>query len=223
MISEPKNNVKRPARLADDVYDAIYWRLMLLEIPPEGRIPVDALARDLGVSQTPIREALSRLEMQKLVVKTHLIGYHAAPQMDRKQCEDLYAIRLLLEPFCARHAASAMDAEAIRSLDALNIAMRQLETGRQRSDYGKFAQLDAEFHDRIAVHGGNNLVKDTLRGLHAHVHLFRLFYHARATSEANKEHDAIVKAIGNRDPLGAEHAMAEHISRSRDRFMAFYG
>ncbi len=54
----------RPSSVVDGVYDSIYHRLMSLEIAPGSRIPIDVFARDLGVSQTPIREALSRLERE---------------------------------------------------------------------------------------------------------------------------------------------------------------
>ncbi len=79
----------RPSSVVDGVYDNIYHRLMSLEIAPGARIPIDVLAREIGVSQTPIREALSRLEREGLVRKEHLVGYSAAPQWTRKQFEDL--------------------------------------------------------------------------------------------------------------------------------------
>src|SRR5690554_6530308 len=64
----------RPHSVVDGVYDIIYERLMSLAIAPGARIPIDVLARDLDVSQTPVREALSRLEREGLVNKAHLIG-----------------------------------------------------------------------------------------------------------------------------------------------------
>ena len=104
----------RPVSVSNDVYDAIYEHLMSLEIAPGARIPIDILARDLSVSQTPVREALSRLEREGLVGKLHLVGYSAAPQLTRKQFDDLYEFRLLLEPEGARHAAPQHDAGGAR-------------------------------------------------------------------------------------------------------------
>ena len=60
--------VKRPARLGDEVYNAIYAQLLSHKIAPGSRISIDNLVREMGVSQTPIREALSRLVAQGLVV-----------------------------------------------------------------------------------------------------------------------------------------------------------
>jgi len=67
--------IQRHKGLADDVYGAIFNKLMSLEIAPGARITVDGLVRELEVSHTPIREALGRLEGEGLVVKTHLVGY----------------------------------------------------------------------------------------------------------------------------------------------------
>ena len=80
----------RPRALVSDVYNAILDRITGLEIEPGARITVDTLARELGVSQTPVREALSRLEAEGLVLKTHLIGHRALPQLTRAQVEQLF-------------------------------------------------------------------------------------------------------------------------------------
>ncbi|WP_434730433.1 GntR family transcriptional regulator [Rhizobium binae] len=214
--------LRRPTRLGDEVYGAIYSQLMSLKIPPGGRIAVDNLVRELGVSQTPIREALSRLEAQGLVVKTHLIGYSAAPQMDLSGLEQLYDLRMLVEPFAAAQAAKLMSDEAITSLEAIDSDMRQIRNEDARSAYSRFAQNDGAFHDAIALGSGNGLIHEALARLHTHVHLFRLYFHTRATSDANKEHARILAAIKDRNSKGAESAMRDHIERSRKRFMKFF-
>ena len=215
--------LRRPTRLGDEVYNAIYASLMSLKIPPGGRISVDSLVRELGVSQTPIREALSRLEAQGLVVKTHLVGYSAASQMDQDRLEQLYELRLLLEPFAAGRAAINMTDQAIASLEAIDMSMRSIENPNSRLAYGAFAQRDSDFHDLIAINSGNELVQATLAHLHTHVHLFRLFFHSRATAEANDEHARIIQAIKSRKSTEAEAAMREHVERSRKRFMSVFG
>src|SRR3546814_21154396 len=79
--------------------------LMTVKIAPGERIPSDTVARPLGISQTPIREALSQLEAEKLVYKTTNVGYRASPQMPPKKEHDLYTLRLLIEPSAAARAA----------------------------------------------------------------------------------------------------------------------
>lgn len=210
--------LKRPVRLGDEVYDALYNQLMSLRIPPGGRVSVDNLVRTLGVSQTPIREALSRLEAQGLVVKTHLVGYRAADQMNRARLEQLYELRLLLEPFAARRVAELHDKNVIEELKSLDLQMRNVRASDQRTAYGEFATRDAAFHNFIAKSCGNELVYESLLRLHVHVHLFRLFFHSRATSEANSEHAELIESINEGNGPRAENAMRLHIEKSRQRF-----
>nr|WP_236899907.1 GntR family transcriptional regulator [Devosia sp. SL43] len=195
---------------------------MSLEIAPGAKISVDAMARQLGVSQTPIREALARLESEGLVNKTHLIGYSAAPQLSAKQFAELYELRLQLEPFAARKCAEAISDDVVSQLEALCAEMEALAQSEGLESYAQFAQLDMAFHDQIAVSAGNELVVEALSRLHTHVHLFRLLFHTRVTRSAIDEHAKVVAAIKARDPAAAEAAMREHIERSRDRFKAKY-
>ncbi|MGV8853090.1 MAG: GntR family transcriptional regulator [Devosia sp.] len=212
--------LRRPARLGDEVYSAIFGRIMSLEIAPGTRISVDAVARHLGVSQTPIREALTRLEAEGLVIKTHLVGYSAAPQLSPAQLAELYELRLLLEPFAARKCATAMSQSGIEHLAGLCVEMEELAQSEGLNAYAQFAQIDMAFHDQIAASAGNGLVVEALARLHTHVHLFRLVFNARATDTAVAEHAAILEAIRARDPDIAEAAMRSHIEQSRTRFGA---
>ncbi|HEV8391983.1 MAG TPA: GntR family transcriptional regulator [Dongiaceae bacterium] len=214
--------IQRHKGLADDVYGAIFNKLMSLEIAPGARITVDSLVRELEVSHTPIREALGRLEGEGLVVKTHLVGYSAAPQIRRRRFDELYELRLLLEPPAARRAAQRISEERMRKLRETAERMRKLAGRRERLSYSGFARFDADFHDQIMEISGNELIRDTLAHLHTHFHIFRLMFHARVTEEALAEHEALLAALSSGDELGAEQAMHEHIERSRQRLlMAF--
>lgn len=210
--------LRRPTGLGNEVYEALYAQLMSLKIPPGGRLSVDSLVRSLGVSQTPIREALSRLEAQGLVVKTHLVGYRAAEQLDRDRLNQLYELRLLLEPFAAGRLALRRDAQIVAELKALDADMQSEDKAQSRAAYGEFAKRDAAFHNFIARNCGNALVHDSLQRLHTHVHLFRLYFHARATTDANQEHKDLIDAIENGDAEKAEAAMRQHILCSKSRF-----
>ncbi|AOB31740.1 GntR family transcriptional regulator [Bordetella sp. H567] len=213
----------RPSSVVDGVYDSVYHKLMSLEIPPGARIPIDVLARELGVSQTPVREALSRLEREGLVRKEHLIGYSAAPQWTRKQFEDLYAFRLLLEPEAARLAALHMTPESLQVLENSAADMGNGEPPIDRNTrYSRFARTDANFHDEIMKIAGNEVIRTTLFNLHVHLHIFRLMFHSRVTQEALQEHENLLAAFRAHDPDAAYAAMYEHIQRSRDRLLSAF-
>ena len=212
--------IQRPISLANEVYETIISQLMALKIAPGARITVDNLSRELGVSQTPIREALGRLEGEGLVHKTHLIGFSAAPQISARQFADLYEMRLLLEPNATRQAVSRLTDETLAGLiEAAGVMGRRAKSGDERARYSQFARQDAVFHDLIVQTAGNELIRDTLAHQHVHFHIFRLMFHARVTEEALDEHEAILAAFGSADPDAAAQAMRTHIEHSRDRLL----
>jgi len=216
---EPGSAIPRPASLADGVYESIFAQLMSLKIAPGSRITVDALVKELSVSQTPIREALGRLEGEGLVNRTHLIGYRAAPQITKLQFEDLYQLRLLLEPEGAARAAERMTEASLAELQDLTAAMIDDGSHDAQIRYSNFARKDAEFHDLILKIAGNELIRETLRIQHTHFHIFRLMFHWRVTADALHEHDAIMSALTAGDPIAARAAMRGHIENSMTRLM----
>ncbi|KXF78125.1 GntR family transcriptional regulator [Paramesorhizobium deserti] len=220
---EGRATVVRPTSVVEGVYDGIYHRLMSLEIAPGARIPIDVLTREFGVSQTPIREALSRLEREGLVRKEHLIGYSAAPQWTRKQFEDLYVFRLLIEPEAARLAAIHMTPDALQQLENSAADMEHGEPPVDRNTrYSRFARADAQFHDSILKIAGNEVIRSTLSNQHVHLHIFRLMFHTRVTQEALEEHENLLAAFRDGDPQAAFDAMRIHIERSRDRLLSAF-
>jgi DNA-binding GntR family transcriptional regulator len=209
--------VRRSQGFVDEVYELIRADIMSLRIPPDTRISIDSLARQLGVSQTPIREALSRLEATGLVIKQHFVGYCSAPQLNRKQLDELYELRLLLEPYAASCAAERMsDAD----LAAVAQLAKKMEPGESRTSYDRFAVQDSELHDLIAVGSGNPLIRDALAKLHTHLHIFRLRFHSEVTKEAYAEHGDLIAALSQRKPAEAAAAMRTHIEKSYQRLKA---
>jgi DNA-binding GntR family transcriptional regulator len=206
--------------LGPEVYKTILSSIISLQIEPDSRIAVDALARELGVSPTPIREALVRLEAEGLVVKTHLRGYRAAPKLTRADIEALFDIRMVLEPHAAKRAAEHRTEEHLAQLHEINDRMcKRREVGDTASTYAEFAALDAQFHDLIAAASGNRLIQESLLRLHAHLHLFRAKQHSGIGMEALREHERIVDAIATRDQHLAEAAALSHLERSQQRMM----
>jgi len=211
--------INRHHGLAEEAYEAIFAQLMALRIAPGSRITVDNLAREFNVSQTPIREALGRLEGEGLVIKTHLIGYSAAPQITRRRFDELYDLRLLLEPAAAQRAARTMDASRLSILKEVAGVMSRRQGGDERVRYSAFARQDAVFHDRILEFAGNELIRKTLASQHTHFHIFRLMFHSRVTEEALDEHEALLAAFAAGDGKASKRAMSDHIERSRDRLL----
>jgi len=212
----------RPApgpTMVERAYEYLLAKLMSLEIAPGERIAIDKIARRLGISQTPVREALSQLEAEKLVSKLTNVGYRASPQMSRKEVGDLYTLRKLIEPFAAARAAVEMSDEAIAKLQEIDRDMAGAEAGDAHA-YSRFAEDDATLHGLIATGSGNRLIADAIERLHAHLHIFRALYRTNAPHEAAAEHRMIIDALVARDPVAAEHAVRVHLERSQERMDA---
>ena len=100
--------VERPP-LVDDVHDVLVDMLMNHDLDAGARLNIDALARSLRVSPTPIREALARMEAEGLVVKEPRRGYTVAPLIGLEDLRALMDFRLLIEPAAASAAAAARE------------------------------------------------------------------------------------------------------------------
>jgi DNA-binding GntR family transcriptional regulator len=209
----------RPASgptLVEWAHEHLLSMLVSRQIAPGARIGIDAVARRLGISQTPIREALSRLEAEKLVHKVTNVGYRASAQMTREEVNDLYVLRLLIEPYAAARAAESMTDESLHILAEMQQKMAQIQTGSGVA-YARFAEADSMLHHLVATGSGNRLIADTIERLHVHLHIFRFLYSTNAPEEAAEEHKRIIDALLAHDPAAAEAAMRDHLERSRVR------
>jgi len=204
------------ATLVDWAYEHLLSMLMTVQIEPGERIAIDKVARQLGISQTPVREALSQLEAEQLVYKMPNVGYRASPRMSREEVQDLYALRLLIEPYAAARAAERIDDEALATLEEIERDMRGVTNHDDRA-FARFAEADANLHRLIATGSGNSLIAATIDRLHAHLQIFRSLYSTNAPEEAAAEHQRIIEALLAHDPAAAEAAVREHLERSKER------
>ncbi|HVK24545.1 MAG TPA: GntR family transcriptional regulator [Actinokineospora sp.] len=213
MANPPRRQV-----LTDTVYDVIHHRLVDHDIEPGSKLNINGLAVELDVSPTPVREALARLEADGLVIKRSLAGYTAAPLLTGSNFDDLFEMRLLLEPAAASRAATRATADDLTVLDEHLAAMRGAsDTGEPTMRV--FLQHDALFHARVAAASGNLLMVDTLRRMHAHAHLYRLFFREGIAEATCHEHQRIIDALRDSDPDTAAAAMRSHLRRAKDRLI----
>lgn len=206
--------------LVDDVYDRLKGWVLDEVRAPGTRVNVDAVARDLDVSPTPVREALGRLAAEGVVVKEPPRGWFVTPRLDAAGLRDLFELRDLLEPWAARRAAELATAEQRRALEAELASCPQAPDGDRYAAYRELSEHDQRFHDLLLEHAGNDEVRAAFARTHCHLHLFRLTYGRGMGDEALAEHAAINRAVVAGDGTGAERAMRRHLHRSRLRIEA---
>jgi DNA-binding GntR family transcriptional regulator len=201
--------------LVDDVHDVLVDMLMNHTLPPGARLNIDALARSLGVSPTPVREALARAEAAGLVVKERNRGYAVAALIGLDELHTLMDFRLLVEPHAAAQAAERVDDEEARNL------LDYAHSGGSGADDPAASRLDmlydAQFHDMIAALSGNPWLRESLSRLQSHLHMYRLYHHAGQAAATKPEHVKIAEAIAARDPEAARAAMTQHLRTAMNR------
>ena len=144
------------------VYSALRIPIVDGEMPPGTRIKIDAVARDLGVSQTPVREALQRLESDDLLVYTPGRGYRTTPMLDFKGLRSLFEFRLLVEPWAARSVATDRLSNPGPAL-AKELADFERIADRDGDVRQMMLAHDAHFHDMILAAAGNDVVTAGVR------------------------------------------------------------
>ncbi|MEN8238526.1 MAG: GntR family transcriptional regulator [Actinomycetota bacterium] len=210
------NSRRLPTRvsLAEDVYAVIVDMLMGHEMEPGQPFNIESFARDLGISPTPVREALARAESEGLVTKQQQRGFTVASLLTRQEAGQMAEIRMLLEPWAAARAATVATEDDKKTL--VELATVQPPTDAALA-YRQDMQRDADFHDAIWELAGNHFIRESLVRMHCHLHMYRLFYSNELRGFAQREHDVVARAIEAGDPVGAAQAMKDHIEISFDR------
>jgi DNA-binding GntR family transcriptional regulator len=203
--------------LSDDVYETVKGLIMDSVVAPGTRLNIDALTRELGISQTPIRESLARLESDGLVIKEPLRGYRVSSTLTRDEFEDLFEYRLVIEPWAAGRAAGrSSDADLARLKDEM-LSYTDVPDRPDYDSYKAMAAHDQRFHDLILELSGNETARQSFARTHCHLHLFRLYYGGGIATKALREHKAIVTAVRKGDASEATAVMRAHIEASRAR------
>ena len=193
--------------LADQVFERLEADILGGKYQRGETITELRLCAELGVSRTPVREALRRLSQEHLIEETPkgtvVLG------ITRKDFEDMCAIRIRIEGLAVRGFIEHMD-EA--DLQALRDAIDFQEFYLTKSDADRLRIMDGRFHETIYNRCGSTILRDTLAPLHKKVQKFRrqsMQERDRAVKSVN-EHKAIYEAIAARDCPKAEALMAKH-------------
>ena len=202
--------------LADQVFERLEGEI-LSGFYQRGEILTEMkLVADLGVSRTPIREALHRLEQEHIISNTQK-GFLVLG-VTQQDLMDIFAIRVLIEGTASRMAAERITDE---QLVELRETLELQEFYVPRHDADRIKQYDSKFHRLIYRFSGSSVFYDTLMPLHKKVQKFRkasVENESRAIQSA-AEHRAIFEAIEARDADLADRRTVAHISNAADHIL----
>jgi DNA-binding GntR family transcriptional regulator len=195
---------------ADFVYESLRNAIWEGRFARGERIREEDIAQSLGVSRTPVREALQRLQRRGLLVASPGRGL-AVAQLSHKQIFDLYAMREILEGSAARFAAKHATDSEVQILYQL-----QKKLTVEGHNMSALVTLNRRFHQHIYEATHNEYLLDTLEVLNDSMALLQnlTFQMPSRHGQSDIEHLHIVQAIEKRDPEGAEEAARQHIRQA---------
>jgi DNA-binding GntR family transcriptional regulator len=196
---------------ADFVYQSLRNAIWEGRFARGERIREEDIAQSLGVSRTPVREALQRLQQRSLLVVRPGRGF-AVVQLSNKQIFDLYAMREILEGSAARFAAQHATESEIAALYQL-----QKQLAKEGHDLLALVTLNRRFHQHIYEATHNQYLLETLEVLNDSMALLQNLTAQMPSrhGQSDIEHLRIVRAIEKRDQDGAEKAARHHIQQAR--------
>jgi DNA-binding GntR family transcriptional regulator len=204
-------------RNSDAVYRILRERIASGALAPRTRLVELSLAEDLGVSRTPIREALMRLSAEKLIV-ADAAGGMIVPARDSAEVEEIFVVRDVLDGLAARLATYRITTSQLQRLRVVNRRMSEALLAGRRDQALVANDL---FHDLLYRAARNPILTQVGSDLRDAVRLFNTFSQAAPgrMGEVVTEHKAIVEALEGGDPEAAERASRRHLAAAREQFV----
>ena len=211
-----KLNLDEYKPLRDVVFENLRGAIVEGKLKPGQRLMEVQLAEQLGVSRTPVREAIRKLELEGLVVMIPRKGAYVA-NMSLKDVIDVLEIRASLEGLAASLAAERITDEDIKKLESI---VEEFNDSINQSDVEALLRKDVEFHECIFKSTHNKKLHQLINSLWEQVYRFRVTYISDYDSTVNivEEHKMILDAIKRRDSKLAKQYAMQHI-QTAENFM----
>ncbi len=195
--------------LRDIVFETLRTAILDGKLKPGERVMEVQLAEKLGVSRTPVREAIRKLELEGLLVMIPRKGAYVA-DVSIKDVLNVLEVRASLEGLAASLAAERITEEEI---DKLRQSAEEFEEMNRSNDRDGMVQKDTEFHSVLLNASRNNKLLSIVEGLSDYVQRFRVIYFTEYSDAKNimEEHRAILDAISERDGEKANQVAQDHI------------
>jgi DNA-binding GntR family transcriptional regulator len=213
--------IKKPQSLADQAYNLIRKDILTGILAPKEELREEKLAMELGISRTPLREAIRRLATDGLVVLT--TGKPASvSSFTKEDALHQMEVRKLLETYNIEQVARFVTPTFINTLkDNLKLQKRAAD----KNDFHEFIELDREFHLILANQNPNTKLREMIHTINTGVNRAFLILantYPISAMEASGEHEDIVNALENKDEIAATKAMLEHMDNIERRFLHYY-
>ena len=199
--------------LRDVVFNTLRQAILKGELKPGERLMEIALAQKLGVSRTPIREAMRKLELEGLVVMIPRRGAQVA-NITEKDLNDVLEVRIALENMATEKACTRMTEE---EMGKLWLAAKEFERMISDGNLVRLAEADVAFHEIIYRASDNKRLNQVLNNLREQMYRYRVEY-LKEEETRNLlviEHEELTRAIRARDVAKAQEISFQHLENQR--------
>jgi DNA-binding GntR family transcriptional regulator len=209
-LSNQNNNLRnRP--LYEEVADQLRAQIFAHQLPPGSWLDEQKLAKEYGISRTPMREAIKVLAAEGLITMKLRRGAYVT-EVNRQDLEQIFTVLSLLEGEAARNAAHQASESDLNELDNLHLRLEKAAADRNLE---LFFEVNVRFHERILAISGNRWMNGVITDLRKVLKLQRRDSLTRSgrLQQSLNEHREILKALLKRDSIAAEAAMRNHLAR----------
>ena len=201
--------VAEPVSLKDKAYNAIKSAILSLKLKPGDPLVESDLAQQLGISKTPVRDALLELEREGFVTKILFKGTYVS-EVTLKDVGEVFQVRAVLEGLAARLVAPLLSAEELEEAEKIITAA---EAALAEGDIALCSEHGKRFHRLIISKADNQRLQTIILNLDDHLQRFRLLSDQinGRLNKSLKEHRKILQALRGREPIVAEEAVRGHL------------
>lgn len=211
--------IKNEKTIRKRIYEHLREQLLNGEIPPSQHLIEAKIAKDLGTSRTPVREAFHSLELEGLIESIPRVGY-VVKSTSEQEVEEICEIRMAIEGVAARWAMEKAHKKLIEELKK-NISISDGKVSR--GDAKAFIDLDAQFHEIIARYSGSQRLLELAQTLRRHMLRYRIqsIYLVENVLRAIEGHKGILRAIEKRDLGEVNQAIRHHMEESKSDILRY--
>ncbi|OPY77703.1 MAG: putative HTH-type transcriptional regulator YdfH [Syntrophorhabdus sp. PtaU1.Bin153] len=211
--------IKDSGTIRKKVYHHIREKILRGEISPRERLVETRLAREIGTSRTPVREALHSLEIEKLIKSIPRVGY-IVESMDQQDLEQICEIRNVIEALGARWAIQKARRKLVKDLEK---SVARQEQALAANDPEGYVELDAQFHEIIARLSGSDRLLELVQTLRRHMLRYRMHvvYAMDTALRSIAGHKEMLKAIQEGDPDATVQALQRHLRQAKEDILQY--
>jgi DNA-binding GntR family transcriptional regulator len=194
----------------NQIYDFLKYKILTQEYAPGERLHIDQLREKLGVSSTPIKDALNKLAGEGLVESVPRGGVFVT-NPSKREMKESFDVRLMMETYAIECALKRKIQR--KEIDVLKKFLSESAGSIKNNDYKRFMEKDREFHYLLVKMSNNRKLCDLYRQLNIHMQIARSYYvrNYKRLQENQKEHEKILNALTKQDPDLTKECLTAHI------------